>query len=233
MSRPAIGMHRRGWRPSPVRHGGRVTVSHRYPVPAERCRAEHTIDRSRFICTIERAASSDTAQTFIREMKTEFADATHNCWAFVVGPPGSTSRVGLSDDGEPHGTAGRPMLTVLLHSGVGELAAVVTRYYGGVKLGTGGLARAYTATVQAALTTMTRGERVEYGEFTLVVNYTHISTVQHLMPALEAAVVGETYGADVQYRVRAPLEQMEALRRALNDATSGQAIVIDDPAARP
>ncbi len=208
-----------------------MTVSHRYPVPAERCRAEHTIDRSRFVCTIERAASSDTAHDFIREMKTEFADATHNCWAFVAGPPGSTSRVGLSDDGEPHGTAGRPMLTVLLHSGVGELAAVVTRYYGGVKLGTGGLARAYSAAVQAALTTMTRGERVEYGEFTLVLNYTHISAVQHLISSVEAAVVGETYGTDVQYRVRAPLEQMDALRRALSDATSGQAIVIDDPAA--
>src|SRR4051812_21661975 len=115
----------------------------RYPIPAARHRAELTIERSRFICTIAHAAEPDDAHAFIREMNAEFGDATHNCWAFVAGPPGDTNRIGMSDDGEPHGTAGRPMLTVLTHSGVGDIVAVVTRYYGGTKLGTGGLVKAY------------------------------------------------------------------------------------------
>jgi Uncharacterized protein family UPF0029 len=128
----------------------------RYPVPAQQHRVEQVIDRSRFICTVARVQSSEEAQAFIKTMNAEFPDATHNCWAYVVGAPGSTDRVGMSDDGEPHGTAGRPMLTVLLHSGVGEIAAVVTRYYGGTKLGTGGLVKAYSGAVQEALAGMPR-----------------------------------------------------------------------------
>ena len=100
----------------------------RYPIPAGEHRAQQEISRSRFIATIAPAATVEDAQAFIARMRAEFPDATHNCWAFVVGPPGSTGRVGMSDDGEPHGTAGRPMLTVLLHSGVGAGAAVGTRY---------------------------------------------------------------------------------------------------------
>ncbi|NLG62975.1 MAG: hypothetical protein GX539_12100, partial [Candidatus Cloacimonetes bacterium] len=100
------------------------------------------VQRSRFIATLAHAPDVESARAFIEEVRAEFPDATHNCWAFVAGPPGSTSHVGFSDAGEPHGTAGRPMLDVLLHSGIGEVAAVVTRYFGGVKLGKGGLVRA-------------------------------------------------------------------------------------------
>src|SRR4051812_15595551 len=96
-------------------------VTSRYPVPEARHRTTQTIERSRFICTLARAETVEDAQGFIREMSDEFPDASHNCWAYVVGAPGSTGRVGMSDAGEPHGTAGRPMLTVLLHSGVGEI----------------------------------------------------------------------------------------------------------------
>src|SRR6185312_17010598 len=131
-----------------------MTDSSRYLVPAARHRAEQTISRSRFICTVDRVSSADTAQRFLREMNDEFPDATHNCWAYLVGPPGSTDRIGMSDAGEPHGTAGRPMLTVLQHSGIGDVAAVVTRYYGGAKLGTGGLVKAYGGAVQHALATL-------------------------------------------------------------------------------
>src|SRR5438046_2512929 len=94
----------------------------RYSVPASRPRSEQVIERSRFICTLERVESPEAAQKFVREMNAEFADATHNCWAFVAGPPWSSSQIGMSDAGEPHGTAGRPMLTVLMHSSVGEIA---------------------------------------------------------------------------------------------------------------
>ena len=89
----------------------------RYPVPAAIRRVEHEIHRSRFITTIGRASSVDEAVAFVRAVAEEFKGATHNCWAYIVGPPGDTSRIGMSDDGEPHGTAGRPMLNALLPPG--------------------------------------------------------------------------------------------------------------------
>ena len=197
----------------------------RYAVPAGRHRVEQVIDRSRFIATIERVSTPAEAQAFVREMNAEFGDATHNCWAYVVGAPGSTGRIGMSDAGEPHGTAGRPMLTVLLHSGLGDVAAVVTRYYGGTKLGTGGLVKAYGGTVQLALESLPRAERVEWRELTVTVGYASITTVQQLLAAHEAATLGEEYGTDVTYRLRVPAPAAEALRAALLDATRGQAII--------
>lgn len=197
----------------------------RYPVPAHRHRIEQTIDRSRFICTVERAQSPEEAQQFIRAMNAEFADATHNCWAFVAGAPGSTSRIGMSDAGEPHGTAGRPMLTVLLHSGVGEIVAVVTRYYGGIKLGTGGLVKTYGGAVQAALESLPRVERVDYVDATLAVGYAAITVVRQLLASLDVQVDGEEYGVDVVYRLRVPRPNVEPLRAAAADATRGEAIL--------
>src|SRR5471030_2975861 len=153
----------------------------RYPVPAARHRVEQSIERSRFLCTIQRAGTSEHAHAFIKELNAEFPDATHNCWAFVAGAPGDTNHIGMSDDGEPHGTAGRPMLTVLLHSGVGEIAAVVTRYYGGTKLGTGGLVKAYGGTVQLALEALPLAERVDYVDLAVTFGYPSITVVQQLL----------------------------------------------------
>jgi uncharacterized YigZ family protein len=195
----------------------------RYPVPARRHRTEETIERSRFICTLERVATPETAQAFVRELNAEFPDATHNCWAYVAGPPGSTSRIGMSDAGEPHGTAGRPMLTVLLHGGIGEIAAVVTRYYGGIKLGTGGLVKAYGGAVQHALETLPRAERVDWVELPVTVGYAAIAAVQQLLPGYGAEVVSQAYEAEVRYLLRVPQPLAAALRDALLDATRGQA----------
>jgi len=197
----------------------------RYPVPAQQHRAEQVIDRSRFICTVARVQSSEEAQAFIKAMNTEFPDATHNCWAYVVGPPGSTDRVGMSDDGEPHGTAGRPMLTVLLHSGVGEVAAVVTRYYGGTKLGTGGLVKAYGGAVQDALADMPRAERVDSVDVTVHVGYGAIGALQQLWPEFDAELLEQRFEVDAEFLVRVPRVRMAALERAIQNATRGTAIV--------
>ena len=198
----------------------------RYPVPAGRHRVEESIERSRFICTVQRTITPDDAQSFIREMHAEFPDATHNCWAYVAGPPGSSDRIGMSDDGEPHGTAGRPMLTVLVHGGVGEIAAVVTRYYGGTKLGTGGLVKAYGGAVQLALATLPRAERVDYVEVQLMIAYPSVAAVQQLLPEVEAEVLAHDYGADVRYTLRLPRQNVAALRSAVADATRGQGTVL-------
>jgi uncharacterized YigZ family protein len=206
-------------------------VSARYLVPGARHRAEQTIDRSRFICTVQRVSSALEAQEFLREMNAEFADATHNCWAYLIGAPGSTDRIGMSDAGEPHGTAGRPMLMVLQHSGVGDIAAIVTRYYGGTNLGTGGLVKAYGGTVQLALATMPRVERIDYTEIMVAVGYESISAVQQLLPRFESSSLGEEYGERATFRLRVPVANVDAMRNALLDATSGKAdITGGDPA---
>jgi uncharacterized YigZ family protein len=153
----------------------------------------------------------------------EFPDATHNCWAFVVGPPGSTGRVGMSDDGEPHGTAGRPMLTALLHSGLGDVAAVVTRYYGGTKLGTGGLVRAYGGCVAAALASAPTIERVTWVRLDAVVAYDAVSAVQQLVAAHGGRVAAETYAAEVHYALDLPEGAVDRFAAALRDATRGRA----------
>ena len=195
----------------------------RYPVPAGTHRTAEEIRRSRFITTVERVSTVEEADRFIRRVAAEFSDATHNCSAFLVGAPGTTGRVGMSDDGEPHGTAGRPMLTVLLHSGVGDVAAVVTRYYGGTKLGTGGLARAYSGCVQNALATMPRAERVERVSITLSVDYAAAATVSHHFAAHEVEVVGERYEADVTYELLLPGSRAAAFRALVLDLTRGEA----------
>lgn len=194
----------------------------RYMVPATRHRVEQSVERSRFICTVERVEDSAAAQALIRELNVEFADASHNCWAYVAGPPGSTNAIGMSDAGEPHGTAGRPMLTVLLHSGVGEIACVVTRYFGGTKLGTGGLVRAYGGIVQLALESLPLVERRDYVEVTVSIGYSSIDAVQQMLAPLEVEVLQQEYGLNVRYGLRVPRSNIDALRQAVADATRGE-----------
>jgi uncharacterized YigZ family protein len=195
--------------------------SERYMVPAARHRVGQVIERSRFICTVERAEDAKSAQALLRELQAEFADATHHCWAYVAGPPGSTNVIGMSDAGEPHGTAGRPMLTVLLHSGVGEIAAVVTRYYGGTKLGTGGLVKAYGGTVQLAIEGLRVVERVKYSDVSVSIGYASVSAIQQAIATVGAEVVDQEFGVRVRYRLRVPSEKVEELRTTVADATRG------------
>ncbi len=202
-------------------------MTERYTVPARRHRVEETIRRSRFITTVERAGSADAARAVVEAVRAEFPDATHNCWAFVAGPPGSTGAVGMSDDGEPHGTAGRPMLNALLHGEVGEIVAVVTRYYGGVKLGRGGLGRAYSGGVQRALETLPRAERIERVALDVSAPYAAVDPLRRLLDDLDAVILDEEYGATVHYRVAVPVTSRERLVSALAELTAGEARVTD------
>ena len=195
----------------------------RYPVPAAAHRVAQVIDRSRFLATVAPAPTVADAQAVLRAVREEFPDATHHCWAYVVGPPGSTGQVGMSDDGEPHGTAGRPMLTVLLHGGVGDVVAVVTRHYGGTKLGTGGLVKAYGGAVQEALGTLPRRDRVDAVALTVRVAYAAIGAVQPLWTLHEAVVREETFAAEATYVLAVPRDRVDALVRAVTDATRGTA----------
>jgi uncharacterized YigZ family protein len=129
----------------------------------------------------------------------------------------------MSDDGEPHGTAGRPMLAALQHSGVGDIGVVVTRYYGGTKLGTGGLVRAYAGSVQQALATLPLEDRIDWAHVRLGADHARISTLQQLFPAFEVDVLSQVYEAGVVLTLRLPRERLEAFDRAVLEATRGQA----------
>ena len=156
----------------------------RYPVPADFVRVEDVISRSRFITTLVMADTRESALSFVDAVKDEFSDATHNCWAYLVGPPGTMGCVGVSDDGEPHGTAGKPMLNVLLHSGLGDVAVVVTRYYGGTKLGRGGLVRAYSGGVKRAVEQCERAQKVAWVRAVLTLDYTYGAPLKQVYPCL-------------------------------------------------
>ncbi len=200
-------------------------MSARYAIPAGTHRSEEEINRSRFITTVGHTPTVEAARSFIDAVRSEFGDANHNCWAYVVGPPGSTAQIGMSDDGEPHGTAGRPMLTVLLHGGLGDITAVVTRYFGGVLLGKGGLVRAYSGGVQLALADLPRAEKTPKADLTVVVEYAAVTPLQRLLPDFEAEKLAEEYAADVTYTLRLPVEQVDALIATITDLTHGQALV--------
>lgn len=122
-----------------------------YAVPRFSITVEHEIKRSRFIALVEHVEDRQQAFHYIEQIKIRYPDARHHCWAYVAGPPEGATRIAFNDDGEPQGTAGKPILNVLQHHKVGEVLVVVVRYFGGIKLGTGGLVRAYSGVTQAAM----------------------------------------------------------------------------------
>ena len=180
--------------------------------PGEIHREEEVIRRSRFIVSIARVQGPEQAKAFIDRIRAEHSDATHNCWAFQAGPAGSTAFAGCSDDGEPKGTAGRPMLTVLLHCGVGEIAAVVTRYFGGTLLGTGGLVHAYQGMVKKGLETLPVTERVETARI--------LVEMEHRF--YEHAILERNFAADVTLLVETAEVQAEKLMSALGEISAGR-----------
>lgn len=195
----------------------------RYPVPATEARVEQVVSRSRFIATLARADTTESAKGFVARVSAEFVDATHNCWAYLVGEPGSSGQVGMSDDGEPHGTAGRPMLNILTHSGVGDVAVVVTRYFGGTKLGTGGLVRAYSGAVQAALDCAGTVEKIEWTRLQVEIVYPLLEQLKLLYPRFEAEVEDEQFTDSVTLLLRLPLEQLDGFKAAVLDLSNGKA----------
>lgn len=198
-----------------------MSVPARYPIPARIHRVEETIQRSRFVTTVAHAPDAEAAQAFVQRVREEFPDASHHCWAFVAGPPGSTTHIGMSDDGEPHGTAGRPMLTTLLHGGVGEVVAVCARWFGGTKLGTGGLGRAYAGGVKLALESLPTEERVDRVAVKITVGYGDVDALQRIMEELDIVVETEEYGADVRYGCAVPVPALGEFERLVAEATRG------------
>ncbi len=196
--------------------------------PGELHQTSLIIKRSNFITHIGQCAHVAAAREGIERVRRLYADATHNCWAFVACPAGSTAQVGCSDDGEPHGTAGRPMLTTLLHSGVGEIFCVVTRYFGGIKLGTGGLVRAYQQSVSLCLESLPVCPKTELAQVMLEIPYADSDRVHRLLPVYMATIVQEEYDASMVLTVELPRDKVHELTLALADVTCGRATLLTD-----
>ncbi|NLS14305.1 YigZ family protein [Vibrio sp. SM6] len=156
-----------------------------YLIPKQPAIYEEEIKKSHFITYLAHTPSIESAKAFVEQIKMKHQDARHNCWAFVAGRPTDSMLWGFSDDGEPSGTAGKPILAQLTGSGVGEITAVVTRYYGGIRLGTGGLVKAYGGGVQHALKQLVTVEKIITSSLRLRFEYSFMPLVQSLMSQLE------------------------------------------------
>ncbi|MFW5498201.1 MULTISPECIES: YigZ family protein [unclassified Maridesulfovibrio] len=193
-----------------------------YPVPLKNIRTEETIKKSRFICDIRPVTTREEAKEFIASIKSEFPDARHHCSAFIAGPP-QTGDMGMSDDGEPQGTAGKPMLQVLQGSGIGDIAAVVTRYFGGIKLGTGGLVRAYSGAVQQGLEALEVVMKVPMRILTLEISYAQEGMLRRMLDEYRAEIEEQSFGASLMFTLIMPSDQVEAFCARIVEDTNGTA----------
>ncbi len=197
-------------------------MTSRYPVPAGKARAELLVVNSRFVATAGPASSVEAAKAFVATVRQELPGASHHCYAFLVGY-GASVTAGMSDDGEPAGTAGRPMLAVLRGAGLGDVIVVVTRYFGGTLLGTGGLVRAYGDAVKAVLAVLPRGEHITVWRLTAQIGYDAYSAARRALEQAGARITGEEFGVDVRLHIEAPAEAYPMIVAALETATAGRA----------
>lgn len=181
--------------------------------------AELTVRKSRFLAEATPVDSVESARALWRERKRIYADSNHVVFAFVCGPQGGV--MGCSDDGEPSGTSGRPTLEVLKGSGITNVLLTVTRWFGGIKLGTGGLVRAYTESAQLALADAQTAELVPMTRFTLALSYLHYESVRRRLAEFAAEITGEEFAAGVTLAGTIPSANYAAFAEAVRDLTSG------------
>ncbi|WP_199547199.1 YigZ family protein [Streptomyces sp. N35] len=182
---------------------------------------ETEVNRSRFLCALAPAATEQEAQAFLARIRKEHPTATHNCWAYVIGADGGVQKAG--DDGEPGGTAGLPMLQMLTRREMRYVVAVVTRYYGGVKLGAGGLIRAYGGAVGEALDALGTITKRRFRLVTVTVDHQRAGKLQNDLRTAGRDVRDMRYGEAVTLEIGLPDADVEAFRGWLADATAGTA----------
>lgn len=197
----------------------------RYKVPdvtqAEAQPTQLIIRKSKFVTHSCRVASHKDALDFIKFIKQKFPDATHICWAYNGSAPASTLCVGYSDDGEPHGTAGQPILQVLLHSGLGQICTVVSRWFGGIKLGTGGLSRAYQQAAQENLASLPTADNLHLCKCQLILPYSQYDLFIQKMAMLEIQVVNSRFQENVTLDISLPYDRVDEFKSYLANNTKG------------
>lgn len=196
-------------------------MSSGYPIPAQTIRIENRVVNSRFIATIGPAHSVEEAKAFIASIRAEMPDASHHVHAFKVGYGGSVTE-GMTDDGEPSGTSGPPVLAVLRGADLGDVVIVVTRYFGGTKLGTGGLVRAYGNAARDALAALPTTRLIPRHIIGLEVPYPFYEQIQRLLAQHEAEITDQDFTSDVTIYAIVPQDNLDALTADLQELTAGQ-----------
>ncbi len=202
-------------------------MAERYFIPDGRAQTELVVRRSRFISRATYTPSVEAAKTFIAEIRHTYPDASHHVYAFAVGYGASVTN-GMTDDGEPAGTAGKPTLAVVKGCGLGDVAVVTTRYFGGTKLGTGGLVKAYTESAQLVLAKIPRIEKIEKETVTFTLPYNLYERVTRLVEHHEGEIEQETFGVEVTLKLILPLSQAPAFAADLAELSAGR-ISLDRP----
>lgn len=197
-------------------------MSARYPIPAATTHTEIQVLNSRFVASAAHTASVADAKAFIAAVRMAHPAANHHCVAYLVGY-GASVTAGLSDDGEPSGTAGRPMLAVLRGADLGDVTVVVTRYFGGTLLGTGGLVRAYSDAVRAVLAILPRTERIELCQLRIDVSYAAYATARRILEAHQVVILQETFAELVQIDAHLACDVRDTVCAQLIDQSAGQA----------
>lgn len=196
-------------------------MADRYKILYEGGEGETEVKKSRFIATTRPVKSEEEAVSFIAEMKKKYWDASHNCSAFTIGRNHELTR--CSDDGEPAQTAGRPMLDVLLGEDIHDLCVVVTRYFGGTLLGTGGLVRAYSGAVKEGLLNSQIVEKFRAYQMDVRTGYTGVGKIQYILAQENITVMDSIYTDQVEFKLLVPVERYEDLEKQLIEGTNGGA----------
>ena len=196
-------------------------------VPKSAIECTTAIKRSRFIAYITQSKDSDQAFEIIKQVKAQHPNARHHCWAFIACPPHSANAVRCSDDGEPSGTAGKPILNVLQHSGYGEIICVVSRYFGGIKLGVGGLVRAYSHSTQAALEQLSVKEIIDLSTISIQIPYPIESSIRHYCDTHNIIISHVIYQQGVILQLELEKHQISAFMIYAQNLCKGQVILMD------
>ena len=197
-----------------------------YNVPQKPLIDEQIIKKSRFITHITRSSNKDEAKTFIQNIKAQYPDARHHCWAYIAGHPTATTDIGFSDDGEPSGTAGKPILNVHHHRDIGEITLVVVRYFGGIKLGAGGLVRAYSSSASLAMDKLETETLVPCKSFNITFDYHFEASIQHLLHNCGVTIESSNYTEHIMLKISIPTLQIETFDSQLINLTAGKVTIL-------
>lgn len=186
-----------------------------YLIPGDLASAEIEIKKSRFIGYAKHISSREEGMTWLGFIRNQYPDARHHCWAYLIGNPACAVNAGMGDDGEPSGTAGKPILNVLQHKGVGDIMIIVVRYFGGVKLGAGGLTRAYGQAAQAVMEELPTQQNIPFLSLTIDCDFRLEQDIRHRLSQIDGNVVKVTYGQAVNIHVLIPEQAEEGFCRFL------------------
>ena len=197
-------------------------MSESYPIPAEPITIEEEIKHSRFISFLFHCPSEESLKCALTNVKGQYPGANHYCYAFVAGAPDNNVAMGSSDDGEPSGSAGRPMLATLQGANIGEIGAIVVRYFGGTKLGVGGLVRAYSSGIKQGLTQLQTQIKLIRYPGRLVCDYHQLKDVEHFLQRCEAEVSDKVFTDKVTLIFEMPKAMQQRFNRELATLSQGR-----------